>query len=174
MSLIVEDGSNIANANSYNSVAELKAYAKLRGVDLSAYESGTLSGWAIDAMDWIESYRDQFKGIKSNDDQSLQWPRKADPLWGGSEFIKIDGIDVPSDGLPKELKSLQCQLVIERSKGTVLFPTGAPDSRVKLQKVGPITTEYQLDGTAPTMPAVDALLSVLLENSGFGLTVRRV
>lgn len=173
MSLIVEDGSNVAGANSYNSVSELKAYAKLRGVDLSSFDNATISGWAIDAMDWIESYRNQFKGIKTYEDQSLQWPRKSDPLWG-SLFIQIDGINVPSDSLPKELKSLHAQLVIERSKGTVLFPTSVPDSRVKLQKVGPITTEYQLDGTTPTMPAVDALLSVLIENSGFGLTVIRV
>ncbi len=173
MSLIVENGSNVSGANSYNSVNELKVYAKFRNVDFGSFDNTTISGWAIDAMDWIESYRDQFKGVKTYEDQSLQWPRMANPR-SGFQFITIDGINVPSDGLPKELKNLQCQLVIERSKGTVLFPTGAPDSRIKLQKVGPITTEYQLDGTNPSMPAVDALLSVLLENGGIGLTVLRV
>lgn len=166
--LIVEDGSLVTDANSYADIETIKSFAELRGFDLG-FDDPLIENRAIKAMDYIEAKRNEFKGTKVDISQELQFPRNN---------VQIDGFDVPSDSIPKELVKAQCQLVIEQTNGIEIMPTQS-EAAIKKETVGPISTEYAVsEGSSfsPFISSVDALLQPLLKTGigGFSLTTVRV
>lgn len=90
MTLIIEDGTVVAGANSYITVAEFKSWAGDRGIAVGSdtkIEQGILR-----AMDWFE--RQFFIGNKANENQPLQWPH--------TEAL-IDGYYEDATEIPKEV-----------------------------------------------------------------------
>jgi hypothetical protein len=166
MTLVIENGTNVANANSYTTLAEIRAYALARGVTLPAVDA-TLEIAAIKAMDYLESIRAQYQGLKTYSTQALQWPRTG--VW-------IDNVEFPSTSIPKLLKDAQCQLCIELNNGIDIMPTSTGYG-IKREKVDLIETEYDVNiGTSISyMRAVVALLDPLLKVfKGFSLSALRV
>lgn len=81
MTIIVENGTNVANANSYLSLADIRAYALNRGVTLSPVDA-TLEPMVFKSMDYIESVGANYQGTPTYTapdytPQALQWPRSA-------------------------------------------------------------------------------------------------
>jgi hypothetical protein len=175
VALIIEDGSNVAGANSYCDLATIRAYALARGVTLSAVDD-SLNAHALKAMDYIEALRKQFQGCKSNypgDDgslpvpQPLQWPRRG---------VLIDNYPVEFNVIPQELKNAQCQLCIELFNDVDLMPTQTGQFVLR-EKVGSLETQYSetIGTSGPTLSKVDSLLSILFkDDSGFALTTVRI
>ena len=182
--LIVEDGTGLANANSFETAANIRAYATLRGVVLAADDGAgdvQVDVMAIKAMDFIEHYRAQFLGWRFKSTQALSFPRQGVPLepdetvyaneWvNGYENILMSGSGFrPVAPLPYELLTAQSELVMQIKAGIDLLPTRVSGSFVKRRKVGPIEREFsEIVGiyTIPPMPKVDALLSVLIRPAG--------
>lgn len=164
--LIVEDGSIVTDANSYNTIAEIKAYATLRGFTLNDDDTIT-ENQAIIAMDYIESFSQNFKGIPTVGLlQSLSWPRTY-VIVGADEYL--------TDYIPPMLKAAQCRLVVDINKGIDLLPSFATLDRIKRSKTGPLEKEwFESPSIAPVLIAADALLAPLLEPSSFGLRSVRV
>lgn len=165
MALVIENGSLVAGATSYVTVEAARAFAEARAATLPV-DDGELESLLIQAADFLESYRDKFKGSKVDPSlQDLQWPRAG---------VNIDGYDFPEDEIPKQLIYAQCQLAIEANL-TDLMPTG--DGRdVIREKVDILETEYApgSGGVAqPYFPKVDAFLAPLLKKTG-GLSVGRI
>lgn len=150
MAIIVEDGSVVANANSYVSEAELTAFATARGVTLTTDEEVLL----ISAMDYIESL--QYKGFKLTRDQYLQWPRS---------YVVVDGWGIDSDTIPQELKNglMQCAIAIDQGNNPL---QDAPRS-TKREKVGELEVEY-MDNASSVVINKKILTSLqkLLANGG--------
>lgn len=167
MTLIIEDGSIVVNANSYVTVAEARAYALARGVTLSAVDS-ELEADLVLSMDYLESKGSCYKGVKTDpENQELQWPRYG---------AKIDGLIFPSDSIPKYLKNAQMQLSIEKYNDVDLMPTANEPFIIK-EKVSVIETEYSEKintSLTPYIQSVDALLEPICNTSGFGVKVIRV
>lgn len=157
--LIIEDGTGVANANSYNSLAEIRAYAVLRGVVLSSVDQ-TLDVLAIKAMDWLE-YKKEWYGKKTSSTQSLQWPRNR---------IRIDGEVFPYNEIPTLLKKAHCQLVVDQSNGITLTPdSSGNEPYVTEETIGPITTKYSgylRTSRYPSLPIVESFLKQLCRNNG--------
>ena len=122
MALIVETGEIVENANSYVDLAYARAYATARGLALSDADD-TLEAQLITAMDYLEALRSQYQGTKLG---SLQWPRYG---------VFIDGVELASDTIPKELKDAQCRLAFEVSSGVDIMPTTS-GKYAKREKVG--------------------------------------
>ncbi len=166
MTLIVEDGSLVANANTYASLNDVKAYALARGLILADDAQTTIN--IIKSMDFLEAKRKDYQGSKVDITQSLQFPRTA---------LVIDDSDFPNNAIPQELKSALCQLVIELSNGVDLLPT-ITEAPVRMETVGPIVTEYAVnpgEARSPIMFSVDSLLAPLLKSSQFsGLRITRI
>ena len=167
MAIVVEDGTGVVDANSYISVDEVKAFAALRGIALPAAD-GDIEILLIKAMDFIESYRDEFKGVKTVSDQSLQWPRIG---------VQVDGYDISEAVIPKVLKDAQCQLATDANTQD-LMPTGT-GREVIGEKVDVIEVTYATTGNTTVSPdfvKAKALLSPLLSTggSGFALVTNRV
>lgn len=168
MALVVENGSLVAGANSFVTVAEARAYADARALTLPA-EDPAVEAALIVATDYLESLGARFKGEKTDpENQELQWPR---------ECVNIDGWDVPEDTIPKQLKNAQIQLAIENAAGVDLMPTG--DGReVIRKKIDVLETQWApgSGGNAqPVFAKVQALLAPLMTSGGFGgLTSGRI
>ena len=161
MPLVIENGSLVAGANSYVSVADARAYAEARASTLPVDDAAIEAALFV-AMDYLESLRAEYQGSKvSPGVQALQWPRTG---------VVIDGWDVPIDFIPSELKFAQIQLATESANGTDLMPTG--DGReVIREKVDVLETEWApgAGGAAqPIFAKVRAFLAPLLNTGGLG------
>lgn len=164
MALIIEDGSIVANANSYVNLATARAYATARGADLPTDDTAA-EILLIKAMDYLESKRAEYQGRKTSTTQSLQWPRYG---------VRIDGISFSSSAIPSELTSAQIQLSMEANTGTDLMPTRSSGFITK-DVTGPLETEYSEKvgiSITPRISAVDALLQPLFNVPGRGAALR--
>lgn len=193
MTLVIEDGTGLANAQSYVSAADARIYANLRGITLPA-DDATLEPFLIQACDYLEAQRNRYQGVKATATQALQFPRIAlnnynqlgyenDYYYGCNDYqcgpigITIDGCSVGINYIPPMLISAQIQLAISVSQGVDLQPNRT-GSFVKSEKVGVIEVVYsEIIGTSvePLLTAVDNLLQPLYKNgsSSFSLTVSR-
>lgn len=76
MALIVEDGTVVANADAYVSVADTDTYHTNRGNTLWTGAVGDKEAAIRKATDYIDKrFGLLFRGIKSSSQQELQWPR---------------------------------------------------------------------------------------------------
>lgn len=161
--LIVENGSVVANANSYISVDDARAYAEMRGLTLPDDDYALEQRLTV-ALDYIEAQRSNFKGSKVSSAQALQWPRKD---------VCVDAFPFPADAIPAELKAAQVRLASLSASGVDLMPTGE-GLTIKRDVTGPLETEYfsGSGGLMPRITSVDALLAPLLRNAGALRSVR--
>lgn len=147
MAIIIEDGSNVAGANSYATEAQLATYATDRGVTVS----GTASVLLIKAMDALENKN--FVGSKANFNQALQWPRLG---------VQIDGYSIASDVIPTDLVSAQIELALAIDGGT--DPLANQGRETRREKIGELEIEYSSASRAITyLAAAEAKLSSLVK-----------
>lgn len=167
MPLIIEDGSIVANANSYATIAEARDYATARGLELPALDDD-LSALLIVGTDYTETKRDLYEGTKIDGNQSLQFPRNG---------VYIDGISIPGTVIPQVLKSAQIQLAVSKYAGISILPTSS-EPFIKKEEVDGILTEYSekvQTSEQPTLTEVDSLLSTLYKASaGMVITTVRI
>ena len=171
ITITIEDGSNVANANSFVTIAEVRAYAAERGVSLSATDDD-VAVQIIKAKDYLESFANRYQGEIANENQSLQWPR-IDVYISGSETA------FPSNAIPKQLKAAQCATVLAINEGVDIMPNYSAADFVVEEQVGPIKTKYadpSKVGITPTLTGVEALLQPLFGSTmtGFALRTFRV
>ena len=171
ITITVEDGSNVANANSFVTIAEARSYAVERGVTLPVADD-SLAVMLIKACDYLEAQANRYQGEITNESQALQWPR-IDVYISGSKTA------FPSNAIPKQLKSAQSSLVVAISEGVDVMPNYSAGGFVTEETVGPITSKYAVPskiGITPTLTNVEALLQPLFGSTltGFVLRTTRV
>ncbi len=167
ITITIEDGSNVANANSFVTIAEVRAYAAERGVTLSVTDDD-VAIQLIKSKDYLESFAMRYQGEMSNEGQSLQWPRTDVYLYGSETAF-------PSNLIPKELKAAQKATVVALAQGVDIMPNYSASDFVTREKVGPIETEYADPtkvGIVPTLTAVDSLLAPLFGSTATGFALR--
>ncbi len=155
MTIIVEDGSIVAGANSYVTEDELSSYAINRGITLS----GDADELLVRANDYLETLK--FKGDRLTKDQSLQWPRSS--VW-------IDGFSIDDDEIPNDLKTAQLALSLEIDAGN--DPLAPVERSTKKEKVDVIEVEY-MDGTRDSTyaPSYQRYINKLVSGNTSGLGV---
>ena len=154
MTIIVEDGTIVDNANSYVSELDLIAYALVRGVIIASEDAEEL---LIKSMDYVESLG--FKGIKIRQDQSLQWPRAS---------VVIDSYLTGTDEIPDELVKGLNETALSIQNGEDPLADIA-----RLQKgvsVGSISVEYQTGSSVTVVRKVNSALRKLLVNAPGGIS----
>lgn len=97
MTIIVEDGSIVASANSYADSDDLETFADDRGITLTTDPDILL----LKAMDGL--YGRAWKGSRVSSLQELEWPRSG---------VYRDGELIASDSIPRELVYAQLHLAI--------------------------------------------------------------
>jgi hypothetical protein len=166
MAITVEDGSIVAGANSYISIADTRTYAAARGATLPVADAD-VEILLIKAMDYLESLRDRYKGVKVSDVQPCQWPR---------EGVMVDNFDVAADAIPACLVSAQAQAAID-VQTIPLLPVGDGREVVSESVSGAVSVTYSPgSGSAPSpvLSAVMALLNPVLRGGGARSLVVRV
>lgn len=148
MALIVEDGSLVSGADSYVTLAEFKAWADKRGISYGTDEAVTQQIYR--AMDYIEGL--DFIGEKSDENQSLQWPR---------DQVIIDGYYIDSDEMPAELKVAVYESVKAEIDGDSRMT--ASERRTISEKVDSIQVTYASNADVKrSIPAVNRALRKLI------------
>lgn len=147
MSLIVEDGSGRADAESYLSVADFTAYCTARGLTFTA-ETDTVTEQKLRiATGYIDTVR-RYKGSRTLAAQALEFPRAGLTDWGG---LAITGVPARVKNACAELayKAFTENLYVDLDRGGM----------VASQSVGPISVSYS-DG-APAGKSFTAAIKLL-------------
>jgi hypothetical protein len=132
MSLIVEDGSIVANANSYVTVDEIRDYANDRGFNLSIADPVIVQN-AILAMDYLQSKNYQGCMVEPLS-QPLLWPR---------EDVFVNQNIFPSDQIPQQLKNAQIELTIASVDSELLDDGSGNNDNIKSEEIsGELKFEY--------------------------------
>jgi len=161
VAIIVEDGTNVAGANSYVSRADYIAYGAARGTTIEDSEKADQN--LINAMDYLNVQC--VKGEVVFITQPLPFPR----------WKLVDGDDEGPWTIPANIKLAQMQLALDVRNGIVLLPSRSAEPQVKREKVGPIETEFFAPaGYAPDIPLAAALLAPFQCGQGFKLKTYRV
>lgn len=158
MTVIVEDGSQVANSNSYISLVDCNTYLTLLG--LGTLTAATDEEYLLQAAQYVDTYRDKFKGYKTASTQSMQWPRYD---------VAIDGYSIDSDVIPNELKNAQCLAAYQLNAGKSLWNNNTTGQNVISKSVDVISITYADSGvvnSSPEFGQINAQLSPLLKSVG--------
>lgn len=157
MAIIVEDGTVVDGANSYNTVLEADTYFSdlndtlwVDSVSDEDKESALIKASRYMQQKW----RLQWRGSRIEAFQSLDWPRTGvpvpdffDPFYKNHYVPPAfeDTTFVPSDYIPEEVK--QCQLLLARatidgSGASTVSLQGSVGRVTKREKVGSLEVEY--------------------------------
>lgn len=165
MSLIIEDGTGLAGAEAYRSIAEHQAYCQARGISVDP-DTTVLEQQARKAVAYMtQAYRLRWAGTRVSATQALDWPRYLVPKNDAPGGVGPWQAYYPASPVPTEVKDAQSELMIR----TALLGDLAPDLTrgVLVETVGQITVEYDpASPQATRYRAVDMLLAPLLKGGG--------
>jgi hypothetical protein len=149
MPLIIENGSIVADANSYVTVSDARGYAVVRSIVLPVADAD-VEVLIVKAMDYVEAMEDRFPGDRVSGEQVLAWPRTG---------VTLNGFEVAETAIPKLLKDAVCQLTCD-AMTIDLLPNGTGREVVK-QKVDVIETTYAQTGSSQVTPVLGAAMALL-------------
>lgn len=162
MTLNVESGTGLPDADSYASVADCQAYAAAHGLEFEG-DDAALEAALRNATVYLDTEY-SFKGERADAAQALEWPRV--------------NAGAPPDVVPSQVVSACCELAVRALAGPLrqdISSTAA--GAVTETTVGPITKRYaaaagaRVDGQTQ-FAAVNALLRRWL--SSYGSSVKLV
>lgn len=149
MALTVEDGTGVDGADSYNTVADIRAYAAARGLALPV-DDAAVEPLAVLAADWLETFRARYQGSKTDAANALQWPRYG---------VAIDGYVVAHDEIPLLLKQAHAQAAIEAQAAPL---TARAAAGIRREKVDVIEVEYFQTATASAQTGGSAIAEAMI------------
>jgi hypothetical protein len=157
MALVVENGTGLANAESYISVANADARHSAFGNTAWAAISTTAlkESYLRQATAYmVQAYRERWSGIRINATQALDWPRAQ---------VVVDGYSIDSDAVPADIANACADLALKAASAAL-----APDLEraVVRKKIGPLETEYSPHSPqAKRYRAIDMALAPYLKGS---------
>ena len=176
--LTKEDGTIVADANVYATLAEADQYHEDHGnttwadADDEDKEAALLR--ATIGLD--SKYRERWLGYKSNHNETnapqfLAWPRKKDKdqslandfvLADMDKLVDYDGIEIDVDSMPVEVQRAHMEVALIELTQRFVSTELNRDSMVKYERVDVIETEYLRNAPAtPMYPHIDQLLASL-------------
>lgn len=178
MVITVEDGTIIAGANAYASLAEVDAYHEDRGNTAWVNASDEDKEAAmLRATAGLESqYRERWIGFKANHNdanapQNLAWPRKdrkAETTADGyttttmTPLVDYDGIVIPVDGIPVQLIAAYQEICLIEITEPFVSVRLSRDDMLKYQRVDVIEQQWMTNAPATVhYPHIDLMLTGL-------------
>jgi hypothetical protein len=172
MAFTVEDGTGVADANSYTDVAFADAYfADRANATWAAAVTADKEAALVKATDYIElRFKDRWKGNLAPEATTLSFPRQY--------FYDRKGelVDFTADGIPTDIQKATAEYALRALSADLLPDPTVADSGQAIKrtfdKVGPIETEVEYEGGAarPDLirpyPAADKLLLFWITGAG--------
>jgi hypothetical protein len=148
--VVVEDGTLVAGANSFVTSALVSTYCDNRGYTWTEDDDAAARA-VIKAGDYLKNTRRfVFTGALISATQTMPWPRT------GGNFYR--GPSIGDTVIPQCLKDAQCELAY-RALVSALQPDLARGGRIKRRKVDVLETEFFED--APSETLVTAVCGIL-------------
>jgi hypothetical protein len=139
MSIVVEDGTGISDANSYIGVADASAYHLSRG-NVSWVGVADKETALIKATDYLTNvYKGRWAGYRILITQALDWPRSDVPVLDAPKALSGQAF-YASNAVPLAVRNACAELALRAS--TVDLNPDASGGTKKKTKVGPIEVEY--------------------------------
>ncbi len=163
--LIIEDGTIVANANSFVTDVEFKAYANIRNFDIPATQPDR-EALLILAMDYLAGKELMMKGKRSDKTQELMYPREYVCIYD-EELLKTD--------IPGILKKAQMELAAQANESSLL-KTGTVQNLESFSVDGVYSESYHSGGSWEYVRTerADVYLDPLLQNNGSSNIMIRV
>jgi hypothetical protein len=157
MTLIVEDGTGLAAAESYVSAADCDAYHAARGNTGWSGTEAEKEAALRNAATYLDAHY-RYRSCRLTAAQALEWPREAYD-WGGPEV--------------RRLKSACCELALRARAGDLFSDVTA--QHVESVKVGPIERKMSAPGNGgqKRYAVVDAMLRDVVSGGGNSIAVAR-
>lgn len=166
MALVVEDGTGLANADSYISEADADVYVAAfepeGKADWDAATSGEKEVALRKAAQWLDvTYVLLWKGSRIDEDMALDWPRKN---------VVSEGALLDSDAVPERVRQAQVEAAVRLLSEELLADVSVGTDAIQREraKLGPLEEEVSYIGSKDTqvrVPKVFALLKGLLKGS---------
>ena len=163
--LIVEDGTGLANSNVYASVEQFKEFAELNGIVVDTIDDSQLAIYLVRGTNFIDGLETQMVGKRLNLEQSLSFPRtrscSVSHLYDMRALIKALFYCVEA----------QCL-------GFSLLPVNiSKDDMIKKEKVDVLEVQYSEDLLSEAVlgkfPMIERYLSSYFSNKQHNLSVGR-
>jgi hypothetical protein len=164
MAITVENGSGLANAESYITVAEANSYHSLRGNTTWATITTEQAEQSLRrATDYLQQvYGGLWYGYKTTDTQALDWPRENVPKYDTSS-----GNYYTNNVIPQELKNACAEMAWKAAQGELLADL---TQTVKREKIDVLEVEYsEFSPQSKRYLAIDSLLSRFMQQSSNGV-----
>lgn len=148
MAIIIEDGTGVLGANSYNTEAQFRAYFLDINIDVTSLTTTEIEGGLIDAATNMLEYCFTYKG-------DITYPLTPQPLlWPRTGLCDRRKLEVGASTIPIEL--LKAQNELARSAALAIVAAGrmafsdTPDNTgaIKKSKLDVLSEEYYAPGTA--------------------------
>ena len=159
------DATPTKGVNSYVTVEEVMGNAGSLN-----YTVTNISPCIFRAMDFIESFRDDYQGVKTSATQPLQWPRRG---------VIVDGYPIDEATIPEDLRKAVSICAIEMcvqgyDPHRPLRPSEDAEVSSDFSVFGSRVSERYLVnwGLQDVLPRVDALLSPLFRDDADDIVVR--
>lgn len=159
MALTVEDGTGLANADSYVSEADADTY-------VTAYEPEGFATWNAatsgakevalrKATQWLDiRFADRWKGIKKNSTMSLDWPRSG---------VCIENVQIASTELPTRLTQATIEAAVRFLSGELQADVAADSQGIRRERseLAVLKEEIEYAGQKSTQKSTPKLLSLV-------------
>lgn len=165
MPIVIEDGTIVAGANSYQSLVDAQAFLTAIGLTDPAIDDAAL----IRAYYYVNSFETQYQGSRISADQTGSFPRSG---------VCINGFPLDSDAIPSQLIQAQAYTAYyEAQLPGVTQPNGNGATITHEEVTGAVAVDYADNGISSNsfnMASVDALLCQLFGNLSGVIRVVRV
>ena len=150
MAIIVEDGTIVTNSNAYVSVAFIDTFCENLGLSAwEAAEDDDKDTALLRGMAYIEGM--SFKGYKTEEDQTLKWPREA--------ATDEDGYAIDTDVIPMCLKNGVSRAAYEElASPGILQGNLTRDDFTTSERVDVISITYEQGKNEIVFRAIDTYL----------------
>lgn len=171
---VVEDGSRLADANTFASVEFADSYFVNLGnpVGWSSASTLTKQNGLRQAAEYLQNvYGSRWRGTQATSTQGLPWPRVG-VTDGDTGYVYTSVV------IPRSLKQAACEVALRVAAGVTLRPDIDPgDGNItsSTMSVGGISITEDFVGaatTAPVFPVVKQLLRSLLTDAGSAMMHR--
>jgi hypothetical protein len=161
VSLVVEDGTGLTNADAYASIATVDAYATARGLSTWAGNDTVKEAAIREATIYLDaSY--SWKGAIESEDQALAWPREG----------VTDKERREVTGLPQRVIDACCELAVMKISAALV--TSRTEAELSSLTAGSVSMTYvhgNRVGEAERFAWVDRLLTGLHSGRAGGVNV---
>lgn len=172
MSLIVEDGSGLSNAESYASVAEADAYHAARGnADWEAVDDKEAA--LRKASDYLtQVYTMEWSGARKSITQSLDWPRQLAQRRNVEVGYQYGIIYYTDSEVPQEVKRACIELALRASSEALLQDLTREVASESI--AGAVSVTYREGGERQKRyAAIEAILEPTLSIGSSGIRMMR-